>query len=40
MDYRAYLKNHPDKDGRFGEYGGAYLTEELKPAFEEITEAY
>ena len=40
MDYRAYLKNHPDQNGRFGEYGGAYLTDELKPAFEEITEAY
>lgn len=40
MDYRAYLKNHPDKEGRYGEYGGAYLTDELKPAFEEITEAY
>lgn len=40
MDYRTYLKNYPDKDGRFGPYGGAYLSEELKPAFEEITEAY
>lgn len=40
MDYRTYLKHYPDKDGRFGPYGGAYLTEELKPAFEEINEAY
>ena len=40
MDYRTYLKNYPDKEGRFGAYGGAYLSEELKPAFEEITEAY
>ena len=23
MDYRTYLKNYPDKDGRFGPYGGA-----------------
>ena len=29
MDYRTYLKNYPDKDGRFGPYGGAYLTDEL-----------
>lgn len=40
MDYRTYLKNYPDKDGRFGAYGGAYLTEELIPAFEEIADAY
>ncbi|WP_310605411.1 tryptophan synthase subunit beta [Anaerosporobacter sp.] len=40
MDYRTYLRNYPDKDGRFGAYGGAYLSEELKPAFEEINEAY
>lgn len=40
MDYRTYLKNYPDKDGRFGPYGGAFLTEELIPAFEEISDAY
>lgn len=40
MDFRTYLRNYPDQDGRFGPYGGSYLTEELKPAFEEITEAY
>ena len=40
MDYRTYLKNYPDKDGRFGPYGGAYLTDELVPAFEEIADAY
>ncbi|SFC47585.1 tryptophan synthase subunit beta [Clostridium uliginosum] len=40
MDFRTYLKNYPDKDGRFGQYGGAYLTEELIPAFEEIADAY
>ena len=31
---------HPDQQGYFGKYGGAYLPDELKPAFEEITEAY
>ena len=40
MDYRTYLKNHPNQEGYFGKYGGAYLPDELKPAFEEITEAY
>lgn len=40
MDYRRYLKDHPDKNGRFGKYGGAFLPDELIPAFEEIAEAY
>ncbi len=40
MDYRTYFHNYPDREGRFGEFGGAYLPEELKPAFEEITAAY
>lgn len=40
VDFRNYSKNYPNKEGRFGEYGGAYLSEELKPAFEEVTEAY
>lgn len=40
MDYNKYLRNYPDKEGRYGSYGGAYLSEELKPAFEEISDAY
>lgn len=40
MDYRSYFHNYPDRDGRFGEFGGSYLSPELKPAFEEITAAY
>lgn len=40
MDYRTYLKQYPDANGRFGPYGGAFLTEELIPAFEEISNAY
>jgi tryptophan synthase beta chain len=40
MDYRTYLRNYPDRNGRFGAYGGAYLPDELIPAFEEISEAY
>ena len=40
MDFTNYLKNYPDKNGRFGKYGGAYLPEKLIPAFQEITKAY
>lgn len=40
MDFRTYLRNYPDGNGRFGEYGGSYLMEELVPAFEEISDAY
>lgn len=40
MDYRTYLRHHPDKNGYFGNYGGAYLPDELIPAFEEIDNAY
>ena len=40
MDYRTYLRYHPDENGYFGEYGGAFLPDELKAAMAEITEAY
>ncbi len=40
MDFRTYFRNYPDKNGRFGEYGGAILPPELIPAMQEITEAY
>ena len=40
MDYRTYLRYYPDKNGYFGEYGGAVISDELKVAFAEITEAY
>ena len=40
MEFDTYFKNYPDKDGFFGKYGGAYITEELKAAMDEITEAY
>ena len=36
----SYFRNYPDKNGRFGEFGGSYLPPELVPAFEEIDEAY
>ena len=40
MDYRTYFRDYPDKDGRFGPYGGCYVPPELVPAFEEISYAY
>jgi len=40
MDYKTYLRNYPDLNGKFGPYGGAYLPDELVPAFEEISSAY
>ncbi len=38
--FDTYLKNHPDKNGFFGKYGGSYIPEELQKAMQEITEAY
>ena len=40
VDFDTYFKNYPSKDGYFGKYGGAYISEDLKKAMEEITEAY
>ncbi len=40
MDYRRYFRDYPDKNGRFGEYGGALVPPELKKPFEEISKAY
>jgi len=40
VDFATYLKNYPDKDGYFGKYGGAYVSDDLKKAMNEITEAY
>ncbi len=40
VDFDTYFKNYPDKDGFFGQYGGAYVSDELKVAMQEITEAY
>ena len=36
----SYLKTTPDKDGWFGDYGGAMLPPPLEPHFKEIREAY
>ena len=40
IDFDTYFKKFPDKDGFFGKYGGAYISEELKAAMAEINEAY
>ena len=40
MDFATYFKKYPNAEGRFGEYGGAFLPPELVPAFEEIAVAY
>ena len=36
----SYLKQFPNKEGYFGEFGGAFLPPELEPHFAEIERAY
>lgn len=40
VDFQTYFKNYPDSKGYFGKYGGAYVSDDLKKAMEEITQAY
>ncbi|NLL62766.1 MAG: tryptophan synthase subunit beta [Ruminococcaceae bacterium] len=40
FDFTNYFKTHPDEDGFFGPYGGAYVSPELKKTMQEITDAY
>ncbi len=40
IDFDTYFKNYPDKNGFFGKYGGAYVSEDLKRAMVDINEAY
>lgn len=40
IDFETYLKNYPDENGYYGNYGGAYLDADLKKAMDEVTEAY
>ena len=40
IDFDTYFKNYPDKNGYFGKYGGAYISDELKAAMAEINDAY
>ena len=38
--FKVHTKQYPDKDGKFGIYGGAFIPPQLEAAFKEITEAY
>jgi len=40
VDFDTYFKNYPDENGYFGKYGGTYISDELKAAMAEITDAY
>ncbi len=40
VDFDTYFKHYPDANGYFGKYGGAYISDELKNAMNEINEAY
>lgn len=40
QSFNNYLKEFPTKDGYFGEYGGAFLPDELIPAFREAADSY
>ncbi|MCK5027499.1 MAG: tryptophan synthase subunit beta [Candidatus Pacebacteria bacterium] len=40
MKTKTSLKTLPNEEGYFGEYGGQFIPEELKPAFEEIVNEY
>ena len=40
IDFNTYFKHYPDENGYFGKYGGAYISEELKAAMREISDAY
>ncbi len=39
-DFTNYVKQYPDDNGRFGDYGGAFLPPQLVPVFKEIDDAY
>lgn len=40
FDFSNYFKNYPNGEGYFGKYGGVFVSDELKQAMKEITEAY
>ena len=40
IDFDTYFKNYPNNEGYFGRYGGAYISDELKEAMDEICHAY
>jgi len=40
MDYARYFRDYPDRNGMYGNYGGAELPPQLIGPFQEIAEAY
>ena len=40
VDFETYFRNYPDENGYFGRYGGVFVSEELKEAMKEISDAY
>ena len=40
VDFETYFRHYPDENGYFGPYGGAYISDELKAAMQEISTAY
>ena len=40
IDFDTYFQQYPDDKGFFGPFGGAYISDELKSAMQEITDAY
>ena len=40
VNFDTYFKNYPDSAGFFGKYGGVFISDELKQAMAEITQAY
>ena len=40
VDFETYFRHYPDDKGYFGRYGGVYVSDELKAAMAEISEAY
>jgi len=39
-NFQRYLAEYPNKDGYFGQYGGAFLPPQLIPVFKDIDAAY
>ncbi len=40
VDFDTYFRHYPNAEGYFGRYGGVFISDELKAAMAEITEAY
>jgi len=39
-DFSLYQQQHPDANGKFGEYGGSHIPPELQEQMDAITDAY